>query len=62
MCWGGEGLHLGGVYSSPPPTPLFIGEGARGADPLGETLEGGGGQRERGKRGGLPPKLGGRPL
>ena len=39
------------VYSSPPLTPLFIGEGARGADPSRWDLEGGGGQG-----GGLPPK------
>ena len=40
MCWGGEGLRLGDVYSSPPLTPLFIGEGARGADPSRWDLEG----------------------
>ena len=33
----------------------------KGAGPLRETLEGGGGQRER-EKGGLPPKLGGAPF
>ena len=46
------------VYSSPPLTPLFIGEGARGADPSRWDLEGG----RRPGRVGLPPKQGGAPL
>ena len=45
------------VSSSPPLTPLFIGEGARGADPSRWDLEGG----RRPGRGGLPPKQGGAP-
>ena len=45
------------VYSSPPLIPLYIGEGARGAGPLGKTLGGGGGQGV----GGLPPKQRGAP-
>ena len=45
------------VSNRPPLTPLFIGEGARGADPSRWDLEGG----RRPGRGGLPPKQGGRP-
>ena len=43
---------------SPPLTPLFIGEGARGADPSRWDLEGGGGQGG----GTCPPSKGGAPL
>ena len=57
MCWGGEGLRLEDMYSSPPLTPLFIAEGARGAGPSRWDLEGG----RRPGRGDLPPKQGGRP-
>ena len=46
------------VCCSPPLTPLFIGEGARGAGPSRWDLEGG----RRPGRGDLPPKQRGRPL
>ena len=52
---GRGGLRLGGWCGCPPLTPLYIGGEGQGAGPLGETLEGGGGQRV----GGLPPKQGG---
>ena len=59
-CGGGEVLGRGGaapslVCCSPPLTPLYIGGEGQGAGPLGETLEGGGGQRER-EKGWLAPQ------
>ena len=47
----GRGCALAWVFS-PPLTPLFIGEGARGAGPSRWDLEGG----RRPGRGGLPPQ------
>ena len=57
----GEGRGCALACGVAPLTPLFIGEGARGAGPLGETLEGGSGQRER-EKGWLAPQARGRPL
>ena len=60
-CWGAEGLRLGLWCGCPPLTPLFIGEGARGAGPLGETLEGGRRPKGEGKEGRLAPQARGAP-
>ena len=45
------------VFSQPSPHPSIYRGRGKGAGPLGETLEGGGGQGV----GGLPPKQGGAP-
>ena len=41
MCHGREREAPGLRYGCPPLTPLYIGERARGAGPLGKTLRGG---------------------
>ena len=58
---GRGGLRLGGWFSCPPLTPLFIGGREKGAAPLEPIYGGCGGLGERGE-GGLPPKPRGRPL